>query len=49
MSGTNPYEGIGKIVVPVEDFMDTDGFDSVVAPRKGCNSTERLGAIDKCL
>ena len=20
-----------------------------VAPRKGCNSTERLGAIDKCL
>ena len=26
MSGTDPYEGIGKTVVPGEDFMDTGGF-----------------------
>ena len=32
MSGADPCAGIGKTVVPVEDFMDTEGFDSVVAP-----------------
>lgn len=34
MSGADPYDGIGKTVVPVEDFMDTEGFDKVAAPIK---------------